>query len=62
MAPKVSHYCYFGGSPVLENELVRNEPWYKQLSGYEVKSCDVTGRGVRCCNCVEVYDSKDDIC
>lgn len=55
--PKVIHYCWFGGAPLGEEELVCIESWKRLLPQYEIKRWDETNFDVNACDyCREAYE------
>ena len=59
MAPRIIHYCWFGGNPLGPNELKCIESWRKFFPNYKIVRWDESNFNVQCCPYVsQAYDSK----
>lgn len=47
MIPKVIHYCWFGGNPIPEKDLICMESWRQHCPEYEIIRWDETNYDVR---------------
>ncbi|WP_051195113.1 glycosyltransferase family 32 protein [Pseudobutyrivibrio ruminis] len=57
--PKIIHYCWFGGSPIPEKNLIWMQSWRKYCPDYEIIRWDESNYDIRKAKYVsEAYDSK----
>mgnify|MGYP001053189057 CR=1 FL=1 len=59
MAPKIIHYCWFGGKPLPELAVKCIDSWKKYFPDYEIRKWDESSFDINCCAYVrEAYEAE----